>query len=78
MIGEDEIKFLSVNGIQPTAGNIANGTYPFAHDFYAVSVVREPKSPEDAERISNIERLIEWILSEQGQNFIEICGYVKK
>jgi len=70
------IIFLSIDGVEPTADNIANGTYPFTNDFYAITVVREPETEEDAERIYNAEKLIEWILSPQGQSLVEKTGYV--
>lgn len=62
------IKLLSVDGVAPTPENITNGTYPFTVDVYAVTAGSTNK---------NIQPLLEWILSEQGQNFIEQCGYVK-
>ena len=76
MIAEDKIKILSINGVEPTATNIANGTYPFANDFYAITAVREPENEMDAERINNTEKLIEWILSPQGQSIVKKTGYV--
>jgi phosphate transport system substrate-binding protein len=76
MIAENRIKFLSINGVAPTVDNIASGTYPYAHDFYAVSVIREPETEAEAERIANTEKLIEWILSPQGQSLVEKTGYV--
>ena len=76
MIAEDKIKFLSINGVEPTAANIADGRYPFANDFYAVTVVRDPEDAADAERIGNTEKLVAWILSPQGQSLVEKTGYL--
>jgi phosphate transport system substrate-binding protein len=76
MIAENKIKFLSINGVEPTAANIANGTYPFASDFYAITVVREPENDIDAKRIKNTKKLMDWILSPQGQSLVEKTGYV--
>ncbi|MCL1820237.1 MAG: substrate-binding domain-containing protein [Oscillospiraceae bacterium] len=76
MIAEDKVKFLSINGIEPTSENIANDTYPFANDFYAITIVRETETEEDAERMMNTEKLIDWILSPQGQSLVEKTGYV--
>lgn len=64
----ENIKLLAVNGIEPTVENIRNGTYPFTIDVYAVTA---------GSTNENTKKLIDWILSEQGQSFIEICGYVK-
>ena len=68
MYPHSEIKLLAINGIEPTIENIQNGTYPFTIDTYAVTA---------GSTNENTEKLIQWILSEQGQSFIEICGYVK-
>jgi phosphate transport system substrate-binding protein len=70
MIAENEIKFLSIDGVPPTAVNIASGAYPYAHDFYAITIKREPKTEDETERINNTEKLIEWILSSQGQSLV--------
>ena len=61
------VKILAVDGIAPTPENIRNGTYPFSVNVYAITA--GPVS-------ENTERLIQWILSEQGQAFIELCGIV--
>ena len=75
MINENEVKFLSIDGIAPTADNIANGAYPFANDFYAVTVKHngEYLNPQ---RTDNINKLLEWIQSSQGQYLVEATGYV--
>ena len=75
MINENKVKFLSINGIAPTPENITNGTYPFADDFYAVTV-RSNGEYMNPERTENIEKLLEWILSAQGQYLVEATGYV--
>jgi len=76
MIDEDEIKFLAIDGVAPTPENIASGAYPFAHDFYAVTVVREMETDANMARIRNTEKLIDWIVSPQGQSLVEKTGYV--
>ena len=67
MVGNDQIKLLSINGVAPTRENIINGTYPIAGDFYAVTT--QNSDPRCAE-------FIEWILSDEGQELIEKTGYV--
>jgi len=62
------IKLLAVDGVEPTLDNIRTGAYTFTVDVYAVTI---------GERSANTRALIEWILSEQGQDFIEVCGYVR-
>ncbi|MCL2198785.1 MAG: substrate-binding domain-containing protein [Defluviitaleaceae bacterium] len=64
----DDIKILSIGGVSPTPENIRNGTYPFTVNIYAVTT-----SLCDSK---NAEKLIQWLLSEQGQAFIELCGVV--
>jgi phosphate transport system substrate-binding protein len=63
------IKLINIDGIAPSVENIRSGVYPFTVDVYAVTA---------GTANANAEKLIQWILSEQGQNFIETCGYVKK
>jgi len=65
----DNIKLLAINEIEPTIENIRNGIYPFTIDVYAVTA---------GSTNENTQILIQWILSEQGQGFIETCGYVRK
>lgn len=67
MVGNDQIKLLSINGVAPTRENIINNTYPIAGDFYAVTT--QNSDPRCAE-------FIEWILSPEGQELIEKTGYV--
>lgn len=63
----DGIRILAINGIAPTLENIQSGLYPFTVNVYAVTAgtINE-----------NAQKLIDWILSEQGQAFIELCGVV--
>jgi phosphate transport system substrate-binding protein len=75
MIGENKVKFLSIDGIAPTSENIASGDYPFANDFYAITV-RSGGEYLNPERAQNIEKMLEWIQSEQGQYLVEATGYV--
>jgi len=66
----DSIKLLGVDEVLPTVENIRNDTYMFTVDVYAVTI--------NSSANENTEQLIQWLLSEQGQNFIEDCGYVKQ
>ena len=67
MSANENIKLLAIDGIEPTIENIRNGVYPFTVEVYAVTI---------GENSENTEKLLDWILSDQGQRFIEICGYV--
>jgi phosphate transport system substrate-binding protein len=64
-----EIKLIAIDEIAPSPENIRNGLYPFTVDVYAVTAGTENK---------NVPRLVSWILSDQGQGFIEQCGYIMR
>lgn len=68
IIQNPDIKMLSVDGIAPTAENIKNGTYPITTPIYAVTYENNPNE--------NVDKLLEWILSEEGQYILEETGYV--
>ena len=68
IIQNPDIKMLSVDGIAPTAENIKNGSYPIVTPMYAVTY------EENANE--NVDLLLQWILSEEGQYIIEETGYV--
>ena len=61
-----DVKIIKVDGVAPTVENIKNGSYPLTSYFYAIST----------EKSKNVEALLNWILSEQGQYLIEKTGYV--
>ena len=67
MVQDKEIKLLSINGINPSIETIQDGTYPYSNSFYAITANTENE---------NVNKLIEWILSEQGQYLIKQTGYV--
>ncbi|MDO4648887.1 MAG: substrate-binding domain-containing protein [Eubacteriales bacterium] len=67
MMGVSGMKFVSVEETAPTKETIADGSYPLVNDFYFVT--RED-SPDSAKNIGN------WLLSSEGQDFVEECGYV--
>lgn len=68
IIKNPNIKMISIDGIEPTVENIKNGTYPVTTSLYAVTY-----KGNDNE---NVQKLIDWILSEEGQKIIEETGYV--
>jgi len=69
MVGSDNVKMLSLNGVYPSPENIQNGSYPVIARFYAI--YRADNENE------NIQTLIDWLLSDEGQKIIEQCGYVR-
>ena len=67
MVRNNDIKLLSINGVYPSIETIQNGTYPYTDNFYAITTnTRNP----------NVNKFIEWILSEQGQYLVRETGYV--
>jgi phosphate transport system substrate-binding protein len=74
MAGENKIKFLAIDGVAPTIETITSGEYPFINDFYAVTVSN--RSDLDPEKAENIEKLLLWIQSEQGQSLVTKTGSV--
>lgn len=68
MIKNPDIKMLSVDGVKPTAENIKNGKYPIVTPIYAVTYEEQTNE--------NVHKLLDWMLSEEGQYIIEETGYV--
>lgn len=67
MIGNDAIKLVAIEGIEPTKETIRNGRYPISDDFYAITA--GTTNP-------NVEPLLQWLTSTQGQQLVEKVGYV--
>lgn len=67
IVAKDGIKLLAVNGVEPTEENIRNGSYPIIYNFYAV--YRKDNENE------NVKKLIDFILSPEGQKIIDENGY---
>lgn len=64
----ENVRMLAVNGVEPSVASIADGSYPFVSDFYAV--IRADAAVGSPERI-----LFDWIQSEDGINLIKNEGY---
>ena len=69
LVGDPNVKLLSVNGVYPDEGSISDGSYPLVSQFYAVY-------RSDNEN-SNVKALVNWLLSDEGQTLIAQSGYVK-
>ena len=67
MFRQPGLKFLKIDGTEPSNDTIRSGEYPLIHEFYCVT--NEQSSPE-AKEIQN------WLLTKEGQKFVEECGYV--
>ncbi|MDE5620393.1 MAG: substrate-binding domain-containing protein [Ruminococcus sp.] len=68
IVGNGCVKMLSVNGVYPDKDNISSGQYPVTVDFYAIYRKYNPNS--------NVKLMIDWILSDKGQEIIEKSGYI--
>lgn len=66
MVRNGDIRLLEMDGVTPNRMTIANGDYPLASEFYAVTAGSD--NP-------NVDKLIAWIRSPQGQELIEQTGY---
>lgn len=64
---EEDVKILSVDGVEPTTENIKNKTYPISTYLYCVTLKSNQKE--------NVKKLIDYLLSSQGQYIIEKTGY---
>lgn len=68
IVGNSSVKMLSLNGVYPSKENIKSRAYPIVAQFYAIYREDNPNP--------NIQVLIDWLLSSEGQMLIEQCGYV--
>ncbi len=68
IIKNPDIKMIAIDGVAPTVKNIKNNSYPIIAPVYAVTYENNPNE--------NVEKLINWMLSEEGQYIIEETGYV--
>ena len=67
LMEEENVKLLSIDGIQPTVENIENGSYPLVTGLYCVTRKDDPNP--------NVSKVLEFLLSEDGQYIIRKTGY---
>jgi phosphate transport system substrate-binding protein len=70
MFIRENIKMLAIDGIPPSSEMIQSGEYPLVASYYAVIRADEPEG-------SFARRLLEFVLSDAGQEIVEKMGYVK-
>jgi len=68
IVDNQAVKMLCLNGVYPSIENIQNGSYPITVSFYAIYRADNKND--------NIPKLINWILSEEGQSILAQTGYV--
>ena len=66
---KDYVKFLKINGVEANDENIANKSYPLTKVVYAVMRSDEPEG-------SPARRLVDWLLTDAGQEVVKAGGYV--
>ena len=66
---EEHIKILTVDGIEPSLDNIKNGAYPATVDLVCAVLASNDKP--------NVQKMMEFLLSEDGQEIIEGSGYAR-
>jgi len=64
------VKMLKINDIEPTSANITNASYPICTAYYAVFRKSEVTD-------SPVRKIVDFILSDLGQQLMENAGYVK-
>ncbi len=69
IIKNPDIKLISIDGVAPTEDNISSDSYPITTNLYAVTY-KNNSNP-------NVKLLIDWILSDEGQEIIENTGYAR-
>ena len=69
IVASKNIRLLALNGVYPSKENIRNHTYPVVSNFYAIY------RKSDSERV-DIQKVISYILSEQGQRIVEESSYI--
>lgn len=68
IIKNPDIKMIAIDGVAPSVENIKEKSYPIVTPLYAVTYENNPNS--------NVDLLLDWILSPEGQYIIEETGYV--
>ena len=69
MYAVEGITMMGVSGVSPSGATIADGSYPFTNDFYAVVRADEPAG-------SPARKVMEWLLTVDGQKTVADAGYV--
>ncbi len=68
IVEDGNVKLLALDGVYPDREHIQNGTYPIVNEIYAVY--------RKGEENPNVQVLIDFMLSEEGQRIVEGSGYV--
>ncbi len=66
----DQIKLIAIDGVTPSDETIADGSYPLLNQSQVIIRADEPKD-------SVVRKIIDWIVSDEGQKLGEENGYVR-
>jgi len=69
MAGSARTRTIKIDGVAPNRETIEDGTYPYIADVYAV--IRKDSQSESGPR-----KLLQWLLSTEGQAVVKQSGYV--
>lgn len=64
---DKDVKFLAIDGVEPTRENIRSGSYPYTADVFAATA---------GTTNLHVPAFIDWFLTDQGQQLVEDTGYV--
>lgn len=67
LMQEKGVKMLAVDGVYPTLENIKNGSYPLTVGLYCLT--------REGDTDPNVQKVLDFLLSEDGQYIIEQTGY---
>ena len=67
LVKNNKIKLLAIDGVEPTVGNIRNGTYPHVSTAFLITA---------APREGNVAKLIEFFRTPAGRQLVDETGYV--
>lgn len=68
MASNDNVKILSLNGVYPDEKTVASGEYLLSSNFYAIY--------NAANKNENVTKMIDFILSDKGQQIVQQSGYI--
>lgn len=69
MYHQEEVKFLTVDGVMPNRDTIHSGAYPYTAELYAVTRSNLPQ--DHAAR-----KIVKWLQGEEGQRIVEEGGFI--
>ena len=67
---EKGVKMLSIDGVYPTLENIENGSYPLTTNVCLITRKDDPNP--------NVQKMIDFIVSEEGQEIVKKTGYAHR